>query len=293
MFNRCLRISRIIVAIAIFAVLTLALTAPTLAIPYIAPLLAKIQLIPALMAYSLFTFVVWMCVTLVFGRIYCSTVCPLGTLQDIAARSVRLRKPLSKRYRYVPAQWTTRYLFLALMLIALMIQNAVAISILDPYSAFAQICKRLVAPMFGIASTGSMRVAATVFAIVILCAAVAMAVRSGRSLCNTICPVGTTLGLVSRYAIFQIDIDTDKCINCGLCADVCKGSCIDLTDHVVDGSRCVNCFDCLPVCPNDAIHYTNRRKQLSIPMMQSISDPLKRKESELGTALNIKTNTRK
>jgi ferredoxin len=45
-----------------------------------------------------------------------------------------------------------------------------------------------------------------------------------------------------------------------------------MNDHVVDGSRCVNCFNCINVCPDDAIRYTSRRKQLSIPMMQSLKD---------------------
>lgn len=287
MFNKCLRLTRIVVSLSVFAVLTLALTAPALTLPLVAPLLQKIQLIPALAAFSLFTFVAWMAVTLVFGRVYCSSVCPLGTLQDIAARTARLRKPV-RPYRYSPPRTSLRYLFIALMLVSLMMQNAVAVAILDPYGEFAGICSRIFAPAFGMDSPATvlLPLPAMILAVAIFAAAVVLPARSGRTICNTVCPVGSTLGLVSRYSIFQIDIDTDKCINCGLCADACKSSCIDLTDHVVDGSRCVNCFDCLPVCPNDAIHYTNRRKQLSIPMMQSIADPLKGKQ-QLGTSLNI------
>lgn len=290
MINRCLRLSRIAVSLTSLVVLTLALTAPALTLPVVAPWLERIQLIPALAAYSLFTFVVWLMVTLAFGRIYCSTVCPLGTLQDIAARAVRASRSARRRrpYRYTQPRTALRYIFVAAMLMALMLQNVIAVAILDPYSAYAEMCSRLFAPVLGIPSPAVvlLPLPATILAAVIFGASVALAARGGRTICNTVCPVGSTLGLVSRYSVFQIDIDTDKCINCGRCEEVCKGTCINLCEHVVDGSRCVACFDCINVCPNDAIHYTNRRKQLSFPMMQEISSSLKEKQGELGATLN-------
>ena len=86
---------------------------------------------------------------------------------------------------------------------------------------------------------------------------------------------------MSRFSILQMDIDTDLCINCRKCEDVCKGQCIDLTDHVVDGSRCVNCFDCVDICPNRAIRYTTRRHRLSTPLMQRVSGLAKRPDPAL------------
>ena len=85
-------------------------------------------------------------------------------------------------------------------------------------------------------------------------------------------PRGTTLGIVSRYAIFQMDIDTDLCTSTRRCVDVRKCSCIDLTDHVV--GRCVWCsFDCTDACRDGAISYVATRKQLSIPMMERTDSP--------------------
>ncbi|MDE6321204.1 MAG: 4Fe-4S binding protein, partial [Muribaculaceae bacterium] len=135
---------------------------------------------------------------------------------------------------------------------------------LDPYDDFTRIIATL-------AHLGEASLSGLAISLVLLAIVASAALWRGRIICNTICPVGTALGTVSRYAIMHIDIDTDLCINCRRCADVCKAQCIDLDDHVVDSSRCVNCFNCLPVCPNDAIHYTTQRKQLSIPMMQSLS----------------------
>lgn len=271
MVNRALRLTRIIISAIIFVVLTIGLTAPALALPLLLPLLVKIQLVTALAAFSITTFVGWLMVTLMFGRIYCSSVCPLGTLQDIAA--LRHRSP----YRYSPPRNNLRYIFLVTMLICLMLQNAVAVTILDPYSEFAGFCTFLFAPLFGSngAPSALLPIPGTILAIVVFASTLTIAARRGRLACNTVCPVGTALGLVSRFAVFHIEIDTDKCIQCRRCVDVCKSSCINLADHLVDGSRCVNCFDCINVCPNDAIHYTGRRKQLSDPMMQRIPDPFK------------------
>lgn len=288
MFNKILRYTRIIISMAVFAILTSMLMCSAICIPVIGPWLQKMQLVPAIAGFTLTIFVAWMLITLIFGRVYCSSVCPIGTLQDIAARATRLGKKGRRRiYRYQRPNNAVRYTMLAIMVVSLICVFPLIVSILDPYSAFSRICSDFFNPMCkflivalqkaGVESpvpvativTGS--VAASIIATTLFVATTVIAAQNGRILCNTICPVGTTLGLVSRYSIFQIDIDTDKCIQCRRCEDVCKGSCIDLTDHVVDSSRCVDCFDCITVCPNDAIHYTATRKQLSIPMMQRIT----------------------
>lgn len=82
-----------------------------------------------------------------------------------------------------------------------------------------------------------------------------LAWRSGRTYCNTICPVGTVLGLVSRYSLFRPTIATEKCTSCGLCSRQCKASCIDSKSHTIDHSRCVTCMNCLEVCNRNAITY--------------------------------------
>jgi ferredoxin len=79
--------------------------------------------------------------------------------------------------------------------------------------------------------------------------------RSGRGYCNTVCPVGTLLGYLSKWAIFRPVIDTSKCNSCGLCARNCKSHCINPKEHSVDMTRCVACFDCISRCRQGAISY--------------------------------------
>lgn len=110
----------------------------------------------------------------------------------------------------------------------------------------------------------------TIVALVNLLFIVGMGVFYGRTLCNSLCPLGAALGSLNTLSLFQVDINTDVCTHCRRCEDVCKAFCIDSTAGTVDASRCVTCFDCLAVCPDDAIRYTTRRHRLSIPMLRSV-----------------------
>ncbi len=89
-----------------------------------------------------------------------------------------------------------------------------------------------------------------------------LAWRGGRTYCNTICPVGTVLGLLSRFSILAPGIDTDKCNACSLCARRCKASCIDSKNHRIDYSRCVVCMDCIDNCKQGAISYGLRSRAM-------------------------------
>lgn len=294
---RFLKIMRILASSFVFIVLGVGLTCPAWMMPGVGEWLQKIQLGPAVAVMSLGVFACWMLVTLVLGRVFCSSMCPIGTLQDATARAFRLTPKMREKGRYVysPAAPALRYGFLALILVSLAIGFSTLPSILEPYSAFDRICRGFFNPMlkFSVNRLGEMgfevtadpytvtvSVASSIIASFLFAFVAVVAALSGRTICNTICPVGTVLGFVSRYSIFQFDIDTDKCTQCRKCVDVCKCHCIDIIDHVVDGSRCVVCFDCTDICPDDAIHYTTDRKRLSQPLLQRLGRPPKQAEAE-------------
>lgn len=96
-----------------------------------------------------------------------------------------------------------------------------------------------------------------------------LAWKNGRTYCNTICPVGTILGFLSKYSYYKIHIDTDKCNGCRRCVRECKASCIDAASHKVDHSRCVACFDCLDSCSTNAITYTHKKCKQEEPKKSS------------------------
>lgn len=83
-----------------------------------------------------------------------------------------------------------------------------------------------------------------------------LAFTKGRHYCNLICPVGTLLGLISRYSLFKIKINSEDCLSCGLCERDCKGNCIDSKNKEVDHENCVMCFNCISACPTKGIVYS-------------------------------------
>ena len=82
-----------------------------------------------------------------------------------------------------------------------------------------------------------------------------LAAWRGRLFCNTVCPVGSVLGLLSAKAPVRIRLDAEKCVKCGLCAKACKAECIDVANGKVDQSRCVRCFNCLGACKKEAMSW--------------------------------------
>ena len=82
-----------------------------------------------------------------------------------------------------------------------------------------------------------------------------MSFNKGRLFCNTLCPVGTLLGLISKMSLYKISINLEKCNSCNLCTRSCKSGCIDKKNKTVDFSRCVACYNCISVCPSGGITY--------------------------------------
>lgn len=238
--------------------------------------LAKIQFLPALLALNVGVVAALVVLTLLFGRIYCSVICPLGVMQDLFGWLGKKRK--KNRYSYSPAKNVLRYALLAVMVLAVVTGIGSAVALLAPYSAYGRIAQNLLAPLWqwgnnllaGWAERADSYAFYTVDvwirSVATLCVAAAtlviigwLAWRNGRTYCNTICPVGTVLGLLARFSLFKPVIDTTKCNGCGLCARNCKAACIDSKQHRIDYSRCVDCMDCIGKCRKGAISYSRVR----------------------------------
>lgn len=222
------------------------------------------QLVPAVLAGTGQWLMLWAVVTAFFGRLYCSTACPLGTLQDIILH-LRKRK---NGFFYAPDTPMLRWLFVLIIVLAAILGLGTVVAVLSPSAAFECIVKMSVSPFF---KSVAFSILTFIAAFTTLGIVAFMAIWRGRLLCNTICPVGTVLGAFSRFSLYQVDINTDKCIGCGLCTAKCKAQCIDPSAHTVDSTRCIVCFDCMASCPNDAIGLRRGKHQLQWPMIQTIS----------------------
>lgn len=236
--------------------------------------LAKIQFLPAVLALNFVVIAILLALTLLFGRIYCSVICPLGVFQDCVSNLSSRRKGKKARFSYSNEIKWLRYGVLVLFVVALVAGLNSLVALLAPYSAYGRMVQSLLAPVWQwgnnllawiaerqdsyafvtkevwLKSLPTLIVAAVTFIIVVI-----LAWRNGRTYCNTICPVGTTLSFFSRFAMFRPVIDKSKCKSCHACERKCKAACIDVDNHRIDYSRCVDCFDCIDSCRLGALKY--------------------------------------
>ena len=281
--------------------------------------MAKIQFLPALLAINVGVVVLLIALTLVFGRVYCSVICPLGVFQDIVAWIGKKQK--KNRYRYSAAISWLRYGVLGLFIIAMVAGIGSVVALFAPYSSYGRMASNLLQPLWQTAnnalaylaertdsyafytvdvwikSLSTFAIAAATFVTIAI-----LAWRNGRTYCNTVCPVGTVLGLLSKYSWFKPMIDASKCVNCNLCSRNCKAACINVKEHRIDYSRCVACMDCIGKCHKHAISYTHsialkqqpvdneqidnaRRMFLSVTAVMATASVLKAQEKKVDGGL--------
>jgi len=235
--------------------------------------LTEIQFLPALLAGSLLVVLILILLTFLFGRIYCSVICPLGIFQDVISWFSRSFKR-KKKHSFSKEKKILRYGFLVATVLAFLVGGNFIVSLLDPYSAYGRITTHLFRPVY-LAVNNSLAyifnlldnytfyniqiyilsISSLIIGILTFLLIGFLSWRYGRTYCNTICPVGTFLGMISRHAVFKVHIQETSCNHCGLCEKACKASCIDSKNQMVDYSRCVTCYDCLNVCKTNAITF--------------------------------------
>ena len=217
--------------------------------------MAKLQFLPSLLALNFAVIIGVLLITLLFGRIYCSVICPMGIFQDVVIWIRRkgeklFKKKKTHKFKYVSEHKWVRYGVLVLSIVSIIASGQMLIALIAPYSAYGRMV-RSVAAMGSDTMTPALIITG-LLTLVIICVC---AWLWGREYCNTVCPVGTTLSLLSRFSLFRPVIDESKCINCGKCARGCKSGCIDFKAHKIDYSRCVDCFDCIETCAEDALKF--------------------------------------
>ena len=257
--------------------------------------LAKIQFLPALLALNVGVVVALVLLTLVFGRIYCSVVCPLGVMQDVVSWISGRRKKHKFRFSHSPEKRILRYGVLALFIVAFIAGIGLLVALLAPYSSYGRIAQNIFQPVYifgnNLMAWAAERVDSYAFysrevwmrslptfiiATITLVGIGVLAWRNGRTYCNTICPVGTILSLMARFSWFKVKVDETKCNKCGLCSRSCKSACIDFKNSKIDYSRCVVCGDCIDKCRKKALSYTH-----SSPKKSEETDKVKMIDQEV------------
>ncbi len=239
-----------------------------------------LQFIPSLLSFSTTVsiastgFILILIITILFGRIYCSVICPLGVFQDIV---FRIRRFFTKRIKFTYSRpfTKTRYLLVFLTFVPLLFSNLFIVTLLDPFSLFGRFSanifrffyfqiNNLLNELFKSFDYYTLYhvdfkttcIVALTYSIVFIIVFTVLSYVRGRLYCNMICPVGTFLGLLSKYALFKFNINHTLCTNCGACESVCKSECINPADRTIDMTRCVVCYNCISSCSLSGIKYT-------------------------------------
>lgn len=210
--------------------------------------------------------------TIVFGRVFCGWICPLGTLIDILTRFV---PKTGKRVRMGAAKYILLTIVLASSLFGIQL-----LGFADPFSLLVRgmvfsidpMLKYIVSlvfdtvyasgpvwlsditePVYDFLKEFALPYKQSVFylslmSFILLVTIILMDVFGRRFWCRNLCPLGGLLGLVSKIALFK-RIPVKKCRHCGLCESDCRMDIFDSRDRF-KMDECTLCMDCLEYCPD-------------------------------------------
>ena len=282
---RWLKKIRVFVAVGFFLVITFILTnlgeklIPTFFLNLLVALQVGPAVIKSLLSLSWFSvsLLIILLITLLFGRVYCSTLCPLGILQDVFIRLKRLNVKRN-RFVYKKPLYTFHYFIFTLTVVLAVLGVPLFVILLEPFSGFSRIVANIINPILAVINNwvfnifetfdlmflypihiGYINVYIVVLVALFFILITFLALYRGRLYCNLLCPVGALLSLISRVSIFRISIDENNCIECGLCERVCKANCINSAAKEIDFSACIGCYNCIDLCPTNGVVLKRRR----------------------------------
>jgi ferredoxin-type protein NapH len=181
------------------------------------------------------------------GRAYCSWVCPVNLITDLAAW-VR-RKTHHEKDNIISAVKIKkfRYFFLVILLIVSAIVGTAAFEFISPIGMFTR------AVAFTLGFSWVWLLAIFLFDAFIL--------KNGW--CGHVCPVGAMYSIIGAKSIIRVYHDKDKCTNCGECLTICPENqvlspVIHKKSDYISGIECTNCGRCIEVCNDNALKFTLR-----------------------------------
>ncbi|MBQ5593128.1 MAG: 4Fe-4S binding protein, partial [Bacteroidales bacterium] len=273
--NKFPRILRITVATIVFIIITCGFLTMSGG-NQLSQALLRTQFVPSLVSIftgSALAFILLVLATLLFGRVYCSFLCPLGIWQDIVIRISDFTKKRSNggkapKKEYKKPHNIFRYTVLVIIGGAFAAGFTYPLALLDPYSYYGHIVTNVFGSLetlinnllsaifpasFYTQNYSALGTHAFIWAIIFFVVVTLFSVFKGRLYCNTICPVGSLLGLLGGISLFKPAINKDMCVKCGQCARKCKSNCINLETKEIDATRCVACYDCIVSCKRGGV----------------------------------------
>lgn len=248
------------------------------------PLLALTTFIASRTAFASFALATLTIVTtFVLGRFVCGWVCPLGAVHQFFSFIFKKSKLLKPKKTQGNGLVWKYYIFIFILVGSLFALDLVGI--LDPLSllyrsmatsifpALAHGFSALIGLFYNVhlASVGDSLTqfleGLTINAIfrqgffigIIFIGLVLLNLAKERFWCRYLCPLGAFLGIISRWNIFKLMVDEQKCIECNLCTLHCQTQANPFPNEEWKSAECVYCETCAAICPTAAISFPVKR----------------------------------
>ncbi|MCJ7693305.1 MAG: 4Fe-4S binding protein [Sedimentisphaerales bacterium] len=203
--------------------------------------------------------------TIIFGRFFCSWVCPFGSIHHFVGFVGNRKKTTPQKIqlnKYRKAQCIKYFVLIVFLFMAAFpsLASSLQTGLLDPIPLVTRSVNLVLLPILDssvnfVSVTSRFYIGAwLIFAIFL--AAVLLNLLIPRFYCRFVCPLGALFGIIDRFAIWRIGKNQSECINCKLCEKSCEGGC-EPTDNIRI-SECVLCFNCLDDCKHELISYQSQ-----------------------------------
>lgn len=205
-------------------------------------------------------------ITLVFGRAWCGWICPTGTIFDLYGFKDRVFKWQGLRY--------LKYVILAVLLV-MAIFGSLAFMYFEPITVLIRGFVGGILPVAQslIAGVPVDWTKVAVVASVLLIFALLANIVERRFWCRYICPLGASIGLLSKFSLFKRKVNNGTCVTCGHCTPTCPMGAISHDDFETDPAECIVCMDCVPSCPTSSIAFETVE---TLPQWGNEFDPTRR-----------------
>ncbi len=248
------------------------------------PLIAANSLANGVWKPAMLLAVALVALPLVAGRAFCGYACPMGTLVEMTGgkdRPSRLRPGARRVLRSLPA-------FILIACAALLLFANSVFLLFDPLSTLTRSATVLLYPLLDrilrllgdaaslvpplrgsadaieLALTGrlvfthSLVYGLSLGVLAMFATILGISWFEPRMWCRNLCPLGALQGQVARLAPVGRQVDPEKCISCGECAQSCPLDAISEDFLATDTTRCQLGFECADTCPTNAISFGSR-----------------------------------
>jgi len=181
---------------------------------------------------------------LIGGRAFCSWVCPMNIVSDLANRTRKILKTYREDVK-LPITRNMRYWILLLSLIVSIFSGVAAFELVSPVSMLHR------GIIFGMGFGWAAILLVFFFDLFVL----------QHGWCGYVCPLGGFYSLINRIALFKVKHTKENCTACNKCLIVCPEKqvllpYIDKKSTQIKGSECTNCGRCIDVCDDNALHFS-------------------------------------